>query len=462
MRVGTVAIVGRTNVGKSTFLNACLGERIAIVSPLPQTTRDELLGVVHRPDSQIAFTDTPGFHRPKTELGRRMNQKALDSVRNHDAVVFMTDTGQARARRRLTHDAPEEAGPTDPIHPDDRRLLQLLPPDTPCVLVINKVDLVRDKTRLLPLIAAFNEAFPFTAIVPTSMLASDGIDRVLEEIERVLQEGAAPFADDDLTDKPTTFFVREYVREQVMHCTAREVPHAIAVTVERYDDKGKLVRVQATIHVEKAGQRIILVGHKGERIKEIGIGSRQRLEELLGKQVHLELFVRVTERWKDMPRQLRELGYETSGGRDLSSILPRGQRPPQRAKPRAARPLQDKGKAKGNEREATARNSAAAKPRRAHSEGGQQSSARHPPDAASNRTASAKGGSKASAGDAKPNHAKRNAAKSAAATQNASKKQPAKKQAAQNAAKAKPAARQAAKKKPHPLRAKRPARKSSS
>jgi GTP-binding protein Era len=335
MRVGTVAIVGRTNVGKSTFLNACLGERIAIVSPLPQTTRDDLLGVVHRPDAQIAFTDTPGFHRPKTELGRRMNQTALESVRSHDAVVFMTDTGQGRARRRLTKDQPEELGPIDPIHPDDRRLLQLLPTDTPCILVINKVDLLRDKSRLLPLMAAFGDAFSFTAVVPTSMRSADGVDRVLAEVEALLKEGKAPFTEDDITDKPMSFFVREYVREQIMHCTAREVPHAIAVSVERYDDKGKLARIQATIHVEKAGQRIIIVGHKGERIKEIGIGARQRLEELLGKQVHLELFVRVTERWKDVPRQLQELGYEGGGGRDLRSVLPREQRPPKRQRPAA-------------------------------------------------------------------------------------------------------------------------------
>ncbi len=154
-RFGTVAIVGRTNVGKSTFLNSCLGERLAIVSPLPQTTRDGLLGVLNHEDAQVAFTDTPGLHRPKTELGRRMNAVALDTLRSHDVVLFVTDVG------RLALPAPKKWLPNaDPLHPDDRGLLKALSPDVPCVLMVNKADLVRDKQRLLPLLQAFQEAFP--------------------------------------------------------------------------------------------------------------------------------------------------------------------------------------------------------------------------------------------------------------------------------------------------------------
>jgi GTP-binding protein Era len=322
MRCGTVAIIGRTNVGKSTFLNACLGERIAIVSPLPQTTRDELLGVVHRETSQIAFTDTPGFHRPKSELGRRMNQAALDTVRSHDAVIFMTDVGRLSRPRKVVVESKRLGQElADPVHPDDRRLLSLLRPETPCVLVVNKVDLLKDKGKLLPLIAAFSELYPFAAVIPTSVRSGKGVDNILDELEMRLPEAEPGFSADALTDKPATFFVREFVREQVMLETRREVPHAVAVTVERYDESTKLIRIQATIHVEKAGQRIILVGRGGEQIKSIGVGARARLEELLAKQVHLELFVRVTERWKDVPRQLREMGYEVGGGRDLSSVL---------------------------------------------------------------------------------------------------------------------------------------------
>jgi GTPase len=316
MRFGTVAIVGRTNVGKSTFLNACLGEKLAIVSPLPQTTRDELLGVLHRPDAQIAFTDTPGLHRPKNELGRRMNAKALDTLRNHDLAIFIVDA-TASPRRKPAH------GEVDPIHPDDRRLLQMLHPDVPCVLVLNKVDLVKDKALLLPLIAAYNQARNFVAIVPTSVLKAEGVERVLDEVVPHLPEGKGPYSDDTLTNRPVSFFAREYIREQVLLQTHNEVPHAVAVSIDRFEEGKRLCRISATIHVEKTGQRSILVGHGGERIKELGTQARLEIERLVGKQVHLELFVRVSDRWKDMPRQLQELGYDAgSGGRSLENALP--------------------------------------------------------------------------------------------------------------------------------------------
>lgn len=315
-RFGTVAIVGRTNVGKSTFLNQVLGQRLAIVSPLPQTTRDDLLGVLSLPEAQVAFTDTPGLHRPKTELGRRMNAIALDSVRSHDVVLFVTDIGtRLRSGAKFKPDM-------DIMHPDDRGLLKALSPDVPCVLMLNKVDLIRDKGRMLPLLSAFQEAFPFRAIVPTSAARADGIDRVLEALVALLPEGEPRYEPDTLTNKPASFFARETVREQIMHLTHREVPHAVAVTVDRFEDRPKLTVVQATIHVEKVGQRAILVGRKGDQIKEIGTRARAQLEELLGRQVHLELFVRVTERWKDMPRQLQELGYDHSHGKQLSNLLP--------------------------------------------------------------------------------------------------------------------------------------------
>lgn len=333
-RFGTVAIVGRTNVGKSTFLNNCLGERLAIVSPLPQTTRDGLLGVFNHEGAQIAFTDTPGLHRPKTELGRRMNAVALDSLRSHDVVLFVTDVG------RLALTPGKKSRPdSDPLHPDDRGLLKALSPDVPCVLMVNKVDLVRDKQRLLPLLQAFQDAFPFKAIVPTSMAREDGVERVIGALVGFLPEGEAQYSDDTLTDKPATFFAREAVREQIMRLTYREVPHAVAVSVERFEERENLKVIQATIHVEKLGQRAILLGKKGEQIKAIGTNARLHLEELYGSKVYLELFLRVTERWKDVPRQLQELGYDHSQGKQLSNLLP--------AKPKAIRrpkPSQTSGK----------------------------------------------------------------------------------------------------------------------
>jgi GTP-binding protein Era len=314
MRFGTVAIVGRTNVGKSTFLNAALGENLAIVSPRPQTTRDALLGVVHRPDAQIAFLDTPGLHKPHTELGRRMNATARGAARSTDLVVVMMDVSSLTGSKK---DAEKK-----PILEEDLALLRDVPPELPCVVVINKVDLLRDKGRLLHMLAALSEVRPLAAAVPVSALEKDGVDRVLDEIARHLPEGPAGYDESTLTDKPTTFFVREYVREQVLLATQGEVPHAVAVSVEEFSETAKVVIIKATIHVEKAGQRAILVGQGGSKIKEIGIGARKRLEALVGRKVHLELFVRVTERWKSVPRQLAELGYDKTdappGGEEKS------------------------------------------------------------------------------------------------------------------------------------------------
>jgi GTP-binding protein Era len=308
MRFGTVAIVGRTNVGKSTFLNAALGENLAIVSPRPQTTRDTLLGVVHGPDVQIAFVDTPGLHRPRTELGRRMVAAAQGAVRDTDLVVVMVDVSPLAGSKK---DAEKS-----PLLAEDAELLRGLPQDLPCLVVINKIDLLRDKSRLLHMLAALAEVRPLAAAVPISALEKDGVDRVLDEIAKLLPERPAGYDTSTLTDRPSKFFVREYVREQVLLATEGEVPHAVAVSVEEFSETAKIVIIKATIHVEKDGQRAILVGRGGAKIKEIGIGARKRLEELLGRKVHLELFVRVTERWKSVPRQLAELGYDRADSDD--------------------------------------------------------------------------------------------------------------------------------------------------
>jgi GTP-binding protein Era len=309
MRFGTAAIVGRTNVGKSTFLNAALGEPLAIVSSRPQTTRDALLGVVSRPDAQIAFLDTPGFHRPRTELGKRMNAAAREAARGADVVVVMIDVATLTDSKEKAEKAP--------LLEEDAAFIRDLPEGQACIVVINKVDLLRDKARILHLLSALNAVRPTAACVPISSKNNDGVDRVLGEIEQLLPEGPAGYDEATITDKPTRFFVREYVREQVLVATDSEVPHAVAVTVEEYSETAKVIVIKATIHVEKVGQRAILVGKGGAKIKEIGIGARKRLEELLERKVHLELFVRVTERWKSMPRQLSELGYDTpSGGTD--------------------------------------------------------------------------------------------------------------------------------------------------
>jgi GTPase len=313
MRFGTVAIVGKTNVGKSTFLNRALGQKLAIVSPLPETTRETLLGVAEHEQTQIAFLDTPGLHRPKTELGRRMNAAALEAARAADLVVLMLDAGALLGRRK---------GPEQALPPEDVELIGALPAEVPRLLVVNKVDLIRDKTRLLPLLEELGKLGSFVAIVPTSMEQKDGAERVLSEIARQLPEGPPGYEADQLTNRGADYFVREYVREQVLTTTSAEVPHAVAVQVDALSDNGALLIAKATIHVEKVGQRKILIGQGGARIKRIGTEARLRLEELLERKVHLELFVRVTPRWKNTPRQLVEIGYDAPLDRDLSRTIP--------------------------------------------------------------------------------------------------------------------------------------------
>ena len=327
MRFGTVALVGRTNVGKSTLLNATLGVPLAIVSHRPQTTRDALLGVLTRDDSQIALLDTPGLRRPHSELARRLNTAALQAARSADLLLFMTDRHEAEAEST----GGEPAAPV--VDPDDRQVLDLTLTAAPCVALINKVDRLSNKSQLLPMIEALTRYHDFAAIMPVSVTRPDDVERVLAEIQKLLPEGPPGYETDTLTDRPSSFFVREYVREQVLLSAKGEVPHAVAVAVESIHTSRDLTVIKATLHVQKPGQRKILVGRNGTQIRAIGIGARQRIEALLGCRVHLELFVRVSPRWKDLPRQLAELGYpapESVGEHPVTPAWPAA--PPRRRK----------------------------------------------------------------------------------------------------------------------------------
>jgi len=306
MRFGTIAIVGRSNVGKSTFLNSVLGEPLAIVSPLPQTTRDNVLGVVHREGVQLAFLDTPGVHTPRSELGRRMNASALDAARTADVVLFMTDISA------LT--PPKKAQKEKSVQELDHDLIAGLPKDAVVVLAVNKVDALRDKSKLLPALVAYQELREFAALIPISVKAKDGVELVLNALGEALPEGGIGFDEDTLTDRPTSFFVREYIREQVLLAMRGEIPHAVAVSIDEFAEGSDASSIKATIHVEKVGQRKIIIGTGGLQIKQIRVGAQARIRELLGHKVHLELFVRVTPQWKSMPRQLAELGYEAPVG----------------------------------------------------------------------------------------------------------------------------------------------------
>jgi GTPase len=299
-RSGTVAIIGRPNVGKSTLLNAALEHPLAIVSPTPQTTRETLLGVVRHGSAELCLLDTPGLHKARSELNRAMNRAARAAAREANVVVFMTEPG-----------TPKEGA----LHADarDASLLADLPAETPVILVVNKVDRVKDKGTLLPLLDELSKLRNFAAIVPTSAKRVDGVERVLREVALLLPEGPHRFGEDEMTDKPTRFFAAEYVREQVLLATKEEVPHATAVTIDAFEETRTGYRISATLHVERPGQKKIIVGKGGEMLKRIGTYARRRIEELTGQKIRLELFVRVTPGWRDSPALLVEMSSLTAG-----------------------------------------------------------------------------------------------------------------------------------------------------
>jgi len=308
-RCGTVALVGRPNVGKSTLVNALIGFRLSIATPKPQTTRDRILGVLTRPANedrseaaQLVFLDTPGLHTPKNKLGAHMNVEAEEAARDADVVVYVTEPpkGGAILRDETLERVLEIAG------------------KTPVVLAINKVDRLKDKGALIPILEGYAKLHDFAAYVPIVASkggegSSNGLERLLDEIAKVLPVGPFVFPEDELTDRPERFLAAECVREQVILQTRDELPYAIAVTIDAWEEPASakaVTRIEATVHVEKEAQRKIVIGAGGDRVKQIGIGARKTIEELLGRRVHLQLHVRVEESWSSDERKLAELGYE--------------------------------------------------------------------------------------------------------------------------------------------------------
>jgi GTP-binding protein Era len=292
-RSGFVAIVGRPNVGKSTLLNALLGEKIAIVSPKPQTTRTRILGVKHLPNAQVIFLDTPGIHKAKRRLNEIMVRAALATYREVDLLCVMVEPF-------------EEPGEEDRFVLETLREVQ-----TPVFLLINKVDLVQ-KERLLPLIALYQGLYAFAEIIPLSALRGEGIDDLVRTIVRCLPEGPRYFPEDQMTDQPERFIAAEFIREQIFLATREEVPYATAVMVEEFREEPEkpLIVLRAVIYVERDSQKGILIGKGGAMLKQIGRRAREEMERLLGSKVYLELWVKVRPDWRERDADLRELGYE--------------------------------------------------------------------------------------------------------------------------------------------------------
>jgi|Deesub1362A_J573_1020465.scaffolds.fasta_scaffold00004_136 GTP-binding protein Era len=289
-RSGYASITGRPNVGKSTFLNAVLGQKVAIVTSRPQTTRNRIIGIKTLKDAQVIFVDTPGIHMPKHKLGAFMVKEAKQAVKDVDIVLYMVEP-------RLPSDA-------------DREVIKLFEHlNKPVFLLINKTDTVK-KTAILPLIDEYSKLYPFDEIIPISALKADGLDIVLEKVVERLPEGPKYYPDDLVTDKLERFMVAEIIREKVMEATVEEVPHSVAVEVAEWSEKkGKGVLISANIFVEKEGQKGIIIGRKGERLKKIGISARKDIETLLGTKIFLELWVKVKKHWRMKDAVLTELGF---------------------------------------------------------------------------------------------------------------------------------------------------------
>jgi GTP-binding protein Era len=289
---GFVAIIGAPNVGKSTLLNQILGQKIAITSDKPQTTRHRIMGVAHKPGAQLVFLDTPGIHQARGPLNLRMVEVALRAIEEVDLVLFMVDA---------TH--PNSAS-------DDVILESLKKRDLPVILVINKVDLVQ-KRELLPMIESRNKAYPFRGIVPISALQGTQVDALMKEMVQVLPEGPRYFPEDSITDVPERFVAAEIIREKVFRLTGEEIPYSVAVTVESFKERPKknLVEIQATIHVEKESQKPIIIGRGGEMLKKIGQRARQEIELMVGQKVLLKLWVRVQKKWTRDLKTIKEFGY---------------------------------------------------------------------------------------------------------------------------------------------------------
>ncbi len=295
---GFVSLVGRPNAGKSTLLNALVGQKVAIVADKPQTTRTSIQGVVTLPDAQIVFVDTPGIHKADSQLNKRLMHTVRASLEERDLLLFLVD-----AAREFTV--------------EDRRSLDMATKTgAPVVLVLNKIDLLSDKAKVLPLIEQYKLLHNFVDFVPVSASKRIGLDELRKVILEHLPEGPAYFPEDYVTDQPERFLAAELVREKILQVTRQEVPHSVAVMVDRWEETPTLTRIYCTIRVERPGQKAIVIGKKGSVLVKIGTMARIEMEKLFGTKIFLDLHVRVQPGWRDEAAFLDTLDWRTMAGKD--------------------------------------------------------------------------------------------------------------------------------------------------
>ena len=288
---GFVSIIGRPNVGKSTFVNRVIGHKIAIMSDKAQTTRNKIQGVMTRDDAQIIFIDTPGIHKPKHKLGDYMMRVAKNTLSEIDAIMFMVNVNEDIGR-------------------GDEYIMEMLKNvKTPIFLVLNKIDLVHPDT-LMPKIEQYQSYMDFTDIIPISALERLNVDHFIDVLKSFLPEGPKYYPDNQISDHPEQFVVSEIIREKILHLTSEEIPHAIGVNVDRMikEDEDR-VRIEATIYVERDSQKGIVIGKGGKKLKEVGKRARRDIEMLLGSKVYLELWVKVQRDWRNKVNFIRQIGY---------------------------------------------------------------------------------------------------------------------------------------------------------
>ena len=301
---GFVSILGRPNAGKSTLLNALVGQKVAIVTDKPQTTRTAIQGVLTTPECQIVFVDTPGIHKSPSAINKRMMDAVRSSLDERDLIIFMADA-------------------THPFCEEDERALSILQriqregeTAPPVILALNKIDALAARHELLPLLTEYQKRYPFESYFPVSAAKGDGLGKLKADIFRLMPEGPEYFPADHFTDQPARFIAAEFIREKLLLATRQEVPHSVNVLIEKWEETPRLIRIYATIMVERDGQKAIVIGTKGAMLKQIGTLARADMEALFGTKIFLDLHVKVEPAWREKAAFLNALDWRTMAGRD--------------------------------------------------------------------------------------------------------------------------------------------------
>lgn len=297
-RSGFVSILGRPNAGKSTLLNALVGQKVSIVADKPQTTRTAIQGVMTTAEAQVIFVDTPGIHQSDSAINKRMMSAVRAALEERDLLIFVVDAGK-------------------PFADEDERALSILRADGPPVIAaFNKIDAVRAKHDLLPLLDEYGKRYPFAEFLPISALTEEGLEKLRGQVIGRLPEGPEYFPPDHVTDQPARFLAAELIREKILIATRQEVPHATTVMIDKWEESPRMIHLYATVYVERDGQKAIVIGAKGSMLKQIGTLARQEMEALFGIRIYLDLHVKVESAWRDKPAFLNALDWRTMAGRD--------------------------------------------------------------------------------------------------------------------------------------------------